>query len=321
MKWSRESGAALLTTMVVVAALSAVAVAVLADIRRGQQLSANMQNVSQAQWFAIGADAYARVMAERLTSGELPRTALAGPPRIAAFPLDRGMMQVAVSDGSACINLNSVVSGAGDIFERDDVGADQVVALMKLAGIAPGVAENLVSALVDWIDTGGGRVGSDDAPYSRKQPPYLTGGEPLAEFSELRAITGFTPEILARLRPFACVLPQTGPSPVNINALSPERAQVLAALGAGKLSVAQAQKVLARRPPSGWQSLGEAFTDPDLAAAALPERAVAALRLDTRYLAIDVLVLHDDAEVVMSELMARQGSGFVTVSRRWSRDI
>ena len=321
MNWNRESGAALLTTMVVVAALSAISVAVLADIRRDQKLSANMQSVSQAQWFAIGADAYARVTAERLASGELPRTALPGPPRFATFPLDRGVMQVAVSDGSACINLNSVVSGAGDIFERDDVGAAQVEALMKLTGMSSGQADSLVSGLIAWIDTGGGRVGSDDAPYSRRSPPYLTGGEPLAEFSELRAIAGFTPEILASLRPFACVLPQVGPSPVNLNALDPQQGLVLAALSAGKLSVAQAGKVIERRPQSGWQSIGEAFNDPELAGSGMNERTISALRLDTRYLAIDVFVSHDDAEVVMSQLMTRQGSGFVTVSRRWARDI
>lgn len=320
MRWSRDKGAALLTTLVIVAALSAVSVAVLADMRRGQRLSANMQSVSQAQWYAIGSDAYARVMAEGLISGELPRTALAGPPRVAAFPLDHGLMQVAVSDGSACINLNSVVSGAGDIFERDETGAEQVATLMKLSGIPSSKIDGLVDAIVSWIDTGGGRVGSDDAPYSGRRPPYLTSREPLSEFSELRAIEGFTPDIVAKLRPLSCVLPQTGPSPVNLNALSVEQAPILVALSLGKLSAAEARKVLERRPLAGWQSLGEAFMDPALAALALPERAISELRLDTRYLAVDVLVIHGDAEVAMSELMARQGAGFVTVSRRWSRD-
>lgn len=316
----RERGAALLTTLVIVAALSAIAVAALTDMRRSQQLTSNQQSLSQAQWFAIGADAYIRVIADELVSGALPATALAGGARKAVFPLDRGLMQISVTDGAACINLNSVVMGAGDVFERDELGAGQLTALMKLLSISSGDAAQAVSALVRWIDTGGGRVGSDDAAYTRLEPRYITGQEPLSEFSELRAISGFTADMVRTIRPFTCVLPQTGPSPVNLNALSIEQAPVLAALSLGRLSLSEARRVLERRPAAGWQSLGEAFSDPLMAGLGLDERIRSALRLSNTYLAVDVLVIHDEAEVAMSELLARRGADVVTVARRWSGD-
>jgi general secretion pathway protein K len=318
--WTRDTGAALLTTLIVVAGLSAIAVTALADMRRDQRLSANAQSTAQAQWFAIGAESYARLVAEDLASGALPRTALAGAPRTGAFPLDHGLMQVAVRDASTCINANSAVSGAGDIYQRDDAGAAQVTAIMAIQGLSLAQAADLVDALVRWIDTAGGVVGADDAAYSALDPPYLTSGEPLAEFSELRAIRGFTPEIVAKLRPWLCVLPSTGPSPINLNALTPEQAPVLVAMSAGKISLLQARSLLQRRPPTGWQSLGEALSDPAIVAAGLDQRALQALTLDSQYLAIDVLVTHDDAEAAMSGLMVRGGAGFVTAARRWTED-
>lgn len=320
MKWTEDRGAALLTTLIVVAGLSAIAVSALADMRRDQRLAANAQSTAQAQWFAIGAEGYARVMAEDLVSGALPRTALAGPPRTGTFPLDQGVMQVAVRDASTCINANSVVAGAGDIYQRDETGVAQVVALMQMQGLSRAKADALTDALVGWIDTGGGAVGADDSDYASLAPPYLTGREPLAEFSELRAIRGFTADILAELQPWLCVLPAVGPSRINLNALAPEQAPVLVAMSGGKLTQSLARDLLRRRPAAGWQSLGEALSDPAVAAAAIDQRALQALTLDTQFVAIDVLVTHADAEATLSGLMVRGGNGFVTAARRWTED-
>jgi len=320
MKKSDESGAALLTTLMIVAALSAISVSVLADMRRSGRISANATSIAQAQWYAIGAEAFAKVTAEDLISGTLPRTALAGPPRTATFPLDSGVMQVAVRDGSTCINLNSVVIGAGDVFERDETGASQLRTMMKLQGIPGGRAAELVDSLVAWIDTAGGSVGADDGPYAQVDPRYLTGREPLAEVSELRAVRGFTPEIMKKIRPWVCALPLLGPSKINLNALNPDQAPLLVAISEESIGLEQATGLIKRRPPLGWQSIGEVFADPRIAALGLPEAVMQSLALETRVLAIDVLVTDGDAEVVMSELMMRSNSGFVTAARRWSED-
>ena len=320
MRRSDESGAALLTTLMIVAALAAISVSLLADMRRSSRISANATSISQAQWYAIGAEAFAQVTAADLLSGDMPRTALAGPPRTAAFPLDNGVMQVAVRDGSTCINVNSVAAGAGDIYERDETGASQLRTLMELQGIPGGRAAELVDALAAWIDTTGGSVGADDGPYAQVDPPYMTGREPLAEVSELRAIRGFTPEVMARLRPWICALPQLGPSRININALTPEQAPLLVAVSEGKISAEQAKDLIRRRPPLGWQSVGEVFADPRMSALGLSEAVMASFVLETRFLVIYVLVTHGEAEVVMSELMMRGNTGFVTAARRWSED-
>jgi general secretion pathway protein K len=320
MTWRDDRGAALLTTLIIVAALSAVSVVALDDMRRSHKVSANAVSTSQAQWYAVGAEEYARILAGDLVSGDIPSTALAGPPRVTTFPLDRGVMRVAVRDGSTCINVNSVVAGAGDIFERDATGAAQLQAMMELQGIPDGRAEELVDNLVAWIDTRGRGADADDAPYAQVDPPYLSGREPLSELSELRAVRGFSPEVFGKLRAWLCALPHVGPARINLNALTPEQAPVIVAASERHISLEQARDLIRSRPPAGWQSVGEAFAAPAFAAMNLPESVIGSFVLDTRFVAIDVIVTHDDAEAAMSGLLARSGDGFVTAARRWTED-
>jgi general secretion pathway protein K len=116
------------------------------------------------------------------------------------------------------------------------------------------------------------------------------------------------------------VLPGVGPSRINLNALTPEQAPVLVAMSGGKITQTQARDLLRRRPATGWQSLGEALSDPAIAAAGIDQRALQALTLDTQYLGIDVIVTHSDAEAAMSGLMVRGGGSFVIAARRWTED-
>lgn len=320
MIWRKEAGAALLTTLIVVAALSAVSVAAIADMQRSHRISANAVSTAQAQWYAIGAEQYARLIARELASGSIPRTALAGPPRVATFPLDRGVMRVTVHDGSTCINLNSVVSGAGDVYERNSTGAAQLATMMELRGVPAGRASELVDSLVAWIDSRSGSADADDAPYAQVDPPYLTGREPLAELSEVRAIRGYSPEVLEKLRPWVCALPRVGPSIINLNALTPDQAPLVVAVSERRLTLDQARNLIRNRPAAGWQSLGEAFGSPELAGLNLPENVISSFALETSWVAMEIIVTHDDAEVVMSGLLARHGDDFVSTARRWTED-
>ncbi|MDZ4762251.1 MAG: type II secretion system minor pseudopilin GspK [Alphaproteobacteria bacterium] len=318
MKRHRESGAALLTVLLIVAALSAISVAMLDDMRRGIRLDANISSVTQAQWYAIGADAFARSVADDLQKGLYGRSALAGEARTATFPLDGGRMDIRVRDASTCINLNSVVVGAGEVYEPNAGGAAQLHALMVAADISSAQAADLTDALSAWLDTGGSSgVDADDSPYLVQSPPYMTAGQPMTEVSELRAIRGFTPEVYDKLHPFVCALPVMGRSVVNLNALAVEQAPVLVALTGGKLTERDAVDLIAARPAGGWTSLGEFWGQPVLAALSIPTEAFDSGVLDTRFLNLDVQVNYLDAEVTMSELLVFKNTGFAAASRRW----
>ena len=55
-----EQGVALLTVLLMVAVMAAIAVAVLDDIRFSVRRTANAQTTAQARWYALGAETLAR---------------------------------------------------------------------------------------------------------------------------------------------------------------------------------------------------------------------------------------------------------------------
>ena len=129
-KPSDERGVALLTALIVVMVLSAIGVAALETLQRGQRLSANATSLAQAQWYALGADSFVGILAEDLYTNPLAGIALAEGEIVQTLPLDQGYMDLRISDGSTCINLNSVVSGANDTYQRNETGAAQFTALL-----------------------------------------------------------------------------------------------------------------------------------------------------------------------------------------------
>jgi general secretion pathway protein K len=315
----REAGVALLTALLIVLALSTLAVGALEGLQRTRRLDANASSLSQARWYAIGAEAQVRSVAAEFRQGALGRVAFARGPRVFTFPLETGVMEIAVRDGSLCLNLNGVVAGAGDLMQRNEIGAAQLENLMIELGAPKAAAGRTIEALVDWIDTDDGRMapGADDARYLARAPGYLTGAQPLAEVSELRAIDGFGPDLYAVLRPFVCVLPDVGPTRINLNALTPEQAPVLVALTLGAMPRKAAADLIAGRPAFGWSDIQQVRDAARLAGYDFPESALTQLDLDPRYLDLAINVVHLDAEVVLTEQLVFSGDRFRTVARRW----
>lgn len=112
------------------------------------------------------------------------------------------------------------------------------IALLDVLGIAPQQAHALTDALVDWIDsdTQPGVHGAEDDRYLQAAAPQRTGATLLAGVSELRAIAGYTPQLIAQLQPYVCALPEGRLSPININTLRLDDAPVLVALTGGRWS-------------------------------------------------------------------------------------
>ncbi len=317
-----ESGVALLTTLLIVLVLSAISVAALDGMRRNVRLEANASSVAQAQWFALGADAYVKALAEDLHTSPIDTETLEAGARALTFPLDHGYMEIRIADGSTCLNLNSVVAGANNTFQRHETGASQFQALLIALGYSDLQARELTEALIGWIDTGNGRNGPDrdDSPYLALSPGYMTGREPLAEVSELRAIRGFTPEIYETIRPYVCVHPTVGPSRINLNALTPDDAPLLVALFEGRLKIDAARRLLANRPEYGWTDLATFWSRPEILGIGAADSAIEQTELHPTYLDLTVYVSHLDAEATLSGLLVYQAGNFITASRRWSED-
>jgi general secretion pathway protein K len=258
-----ERGAALLTVLLLVSVMAALAASALERLRLSTRLAANAGAIEQARLYAVAAEQIATLRVTNLVEAErAPDPSWNG--RVNQLPLPAGTATARIRDGGNCFNLNSVVIGQaglpGASLTVRTAGLTQFTYLMQVLGIGENEARRVAAALADWIDTDTVAMldGAEDAAYAARAPAYRTGNTFLADPSELRAVAGVTPDMYAKLRPFICALPTSDLSPININTVAPDQAPLVAMLFPEPVPADQVRALLAARPPGGWES-GSAF--------------------------------------------------------------
>ena len=321
----RQAGMALLTVLLMVAVMAALAIAMLDAIRFGLRRSQNADTAARAHWYAVSAETMAQTQIRRLLRRDPARTTLDGGwnGRPFVFPVEDGSIRATLEDSGNCFNLNSVVEGAPEQWRRRVLGVGQYLALLQSVGITGAAAQSLADALVDWVDSDGERspYGAEDAAYARHRPSYATSGALLAEPSELRAIAGYDAGTYRRLRPYLCALPDNALSPINLNTLRPGDVPLLQMLTGSALSAGEARRLIASRPPGGWAQVAAFWQQPALRALPLPGEVLGQPRVRTRYFRLQVQVALGDAQLQATSLFDADAGGRIRLlARRWSEE-
>ncbi len=267
-----ERGAALVTVMMIVAAMSVAALAVLHAVTQSTVRSRALDAQAQLALYAVSAEEVAKA---RMTDilGPLENRLVMGMPGLGEpqlIPLDDGAISVTVHDATNCFDVNTLTKGVeGGVLVADP---DQQKAYQSLlvAVIEDGYVSDLnalVSALTDWMDDNSvpGNGGAEDGFYLSEVPSYRTSSQKLYALSELRSVRGYTPEIVSRLRPVLCALPDSAnrvPGVLNINTLDVYHAPLLSAAFSDALSIENARELIASRPSGGWIDTDSLIGDP-----------------------------------------------------------
>ncbi len=315
-----ERGAALLMTLMLVAALSAVAVSASERLSVSARRAANAEARDQALWNLMGAEALARQIIRRDHEGDASRTTRDGLWAQAgvAFPTDGGRIGGVILDRSNCFNLNSLAV----IDDRRAVANLAAQAeLQRLAGaldLRASDAERLAAAATDWIDTDQAPVsgGAEDFDYATLDPPYRAPNAPFVEVEEIRGLAGVSEAVFRALRPHLCALPDAEPARLNANTLRPEDAPLLVAALGGKLDLDAARDLIAERPAGGWSDAPSFWTQEHLQLIAFDELERDRVGVATRYFELHARVEHRGAVVEGSSLFERSGTRATLVSRR-----
>lgn len=254
-----QRGAALLTVLLLVAVIAVLAGHALERMRLATRLSGNAVAMEQARAFAMAAETAAMVRINSVLARDAARVTLQGDwaGRPIPLPIPGGVASATATDGGNCFNLNGLVQTSDtETYVARPASIEQFARLMRLIGIPDQQARSVAAATADWADTDtvAQPDGAEDADYASQTPFYLPANALMADVSELRAVSGVTPELYARLRPWICVLPVARPTRINVNTLLPEQAALLAMLLPDTLDVARARAVLLDRPPQGFTS-------------------------------------------------------------------
>ena len=290
----KDKGAVLLTTLLVMSIMSALAVAMMDDIRIAIKRAGNIEAHAQAEWYVRAGEDFAISYIQKnfLKLDQLQQNNALKNPIMSSLPLEGGVMQLTIMDGSRCFPLSSLQTlteddddgsgefgdSFGDTSEGDETGdetdretgggagtggttpsikPDEILKnLLTGIGLTDIDANSLSAAIVDWQDEDQQitQNGAEDYTYLGLTPPYRTPNAPFMSVSELRAVRGMNEEILQTLLPFLCTGDDSRTSPsININTLRSEHLPLLAAM-IGPDEEKYASKILTSRPADGFES-------------------------------------------------------------------
>jgi len=264
-----ERGVALISALLIVAMMAAIAVELTEATRFSLFRAANMDQRDQAIWYARGAQEFLEGVLERANpDGRIMRPDdpwLDGP---VVFPIDGGVLAGSVRDANNCFNLNSLVREQPDGVRRGDPEAlARFTVLLQALELPSGVIEPLKAQLVDWMDpdTRPEPAGAEDADYLTLAQPLRAANQPMVEREEMLVLPVMTPELYRVLEPWVCVLPHQRQPALNVNTLRIAQWPLLAALFDGALNARDAEAVLFRRPSTGYEDPGVFWSDPAIA--------------------------------------------------------
>lgn len=312
-----ERGAALVTVIMMVAMMSALAISVVETARFGLQRTANSEHMDEAHWYLLGAEAYAAGLIDKAAQRADDAANLVADwiDHPLVLPLDGGgSMQITVADGSNCFNLNSVVMpGEGGRLIADPDGVARFALFLEVSGLEN--SQLLAAALADWIDTDAAPLpGGAEAPAYEDGQPHPPNAL-LTDRSDLARVAGFRPDVIARIAPLVCARPAAGANPINIETIRPDQARLLAAIAGRGLSVSEAEQLISARPADGWGSTDAFLADSRISRLELSEGTKALLVRRSNWYVVAMTVRLDGISE-NSLALVTAGAGHARVVRR-----
>lgn len=285
-----ERGAVLLTTLLVMSIIAAIAVAMIDDIRFGVKRASNMQAQAQAEWYMKGAEGFAQSYLEQrmnnVSAQQLNSAMVTGDPIV--LPIDGGAITLRVKDGSQCFSLAAL---------NNSPGRRQFRQLLVAIGWPENEAARMTSVVADWTDVDSEVLpgGAEDFVYMGRTPAYRTANSVFTGVMELRAIDGMDEDKYQALRPFVCARQEGLDSRININTLTLAQLPVLASVLGSENGTIIAAQLIAERPAGGYDNLTELMAAPAMQDQELKDAALDNITYGPDYIFIEADIYYNEA--------------------------
>ncbi len=306
----KQQGVALITAVLIVALVTAVAVAMASrqqfDIRR----TANIFNSDKAYLFALGAEDYARNVLEwdiTTKKGDDKKIDHMEEDwaRVVSVPVEGAMLTGSLQDLQGRFNVNSLIKADG---KKNDLMFERFKRLLKVLELEEGIAE----AVLDWLDDNPdptGLDGAEDDYYMLQDPPYRSAHGNMASGSELLLVKGVDYESYLVLEPFVTALP-VNETAINVNTAP---AEILASLSKN-LTVEQGEQLVDTRDEDAFADI-EAFNEEPLLKDDKDYDA-AQLSVGSEYFLLNAMAEFDQSTSKLNSLLERDKDGKVKVIMR-----
>ncbi|MEM7728391.1 MAG: type II secretion system minor pseudopilin GspK [Pseudomonadota bacterium] len=251
---AREEGTVLLSTLLVLSLMSAVALALLSTLRLSVARAAELDAIAQADLYAQGAQDFVQSQLDQIAGTDpVLLNARLRESEVVLLPFENGQIALTLSDGTHCLRL-SALSGSNGVGLS--AGELRLAALVEAVGADAIRARRVAAAATDWVDRDGQPRpdGAEDGAYMARRPvAYRTANVPMQSVTELRAVEGMDETLFRELLPHVCIGRPGVTSRFNINSAQARHAPVLAALlGGGRDAERIATELIAARPADGY---------------------------------------------------------------------
>jgi general secretion pathway protein K len=346
-----QNGVALVVVLLIVALISILATQMAGRLQLNVVRALNIKENNQAYWYALGAEQFARSSLSTLSKLSPDNINLEQPwAQVFEYPVLGGSIKAELYDMQSCFNLNAINSvfdpnAAGssnpessEFDSTEEQGSANRTPRQSNPSPANGrslsqqvfhnlstliiddsfTVDSITDSIIDWIDEDDNpsNFGAEDVDYESLSSPYLAANSPMSSKTELRLINGISAGIenqwLGDLMPLVCVIPENKLS-VNVNTITEEGAQVLAAFLGESLQTAQT--IISNRPPEGFQNIEDFKRLPAVSSLNLEPEQLDWFAVNTKYFKLSTTAKYNDAQFRLTTLFNVE-DGVVTVVRR-----
>lgn len=205
---TKQSGAAIIVALFVVALVAAAAALMIERLRTDIRRTELILNANSAYLYAQGSVAWAINQLNNDWKQQQPNRVIDRTPIKSPVEHQDGFTIASViTDAQGYFNLNNL---------SDQQYQTNFTRLITL--VAPDIdanqAQNITQSIIDWISLSVKNPVLDEY-YLKQIPSYRAAHRPMVSASELRLVKGITADLYEKLAPFIIALPNTTPISVN----------------------------------------------------------------------------------------------------------
>jgi len=320
---SKQEGGVLVLVLLVVALILSIGVQSVDKIHFSFNQVVKSLKDDQSYWYALGLESAATnfLIKRNIEKQSSKPLMLDNEVPFIRLGVKGAVIEGSLKDLSACFNLNSLVrfDDNGDRLVINNQGLILYRNLLLSLEVDNFLLENLIYGLLDWIDSDNSSInmyGAEDDFYTRLDRPYWTANQLLNNELELANIKNYNTDILKKILPFVCVLPESGISSININTIPKNKPEILMMLFGKNLPRESALQVLNDRPSEGYLTIEEFVAHPALEELIESGSVKSYLALNSNYYLLNSKIISNSHTFIMNSSLQLLDSGEVKVFKR-----
>ncbi len=306
MNRQRQQGVALVTVLLVVAAVGILTASMTHELQIDIQRTAALKRMAQTDHYAYGLEEWAMVILreDHERTGLLDSNQEIWAQSVPPIDLPEGRLTGRMTDMDGRFNLNNLFAG-GRQQSLQQTRFKRLLSLLELE-------ESIAEAVMDWqdADIAPQQGGAEDPAYLRRTPAYRAANQMFRHISELRLVDGIDEERYQRLRPHVAALPVAdGPTAINVNTATPEVLQSIHPA----ITAVLAQR-LHRDGFAEYKNLSEFFNQPEFSGL-LWQNLIGTISVDSHYFLAHGIIEIDDRVQHYFSLVEQGPATFQVIER------